>query len=289
MSSHILLHPTTKQHVAQFVAQPVHAVMLIGSNGMGKAYLAEHVLEQVLQLSGTLASHPYYKRITPEKNSISIEAIRELQHFLQLRTIGDKPLRRAVVVEHAEGLTTEAQNAFLKLLEEPPADTIIVLTADNQQAVLPTIRSRVQVIPVHAPEEQIIRTYFSEQGKDAAAINQAYFLSNGLPGLMYALLENDAAHPLMIGVITAKEILQKTTFERLALVDALSKQKEDAAYVLEALQRIAQTGLSQAASKADRAKVKQWHRILTVTTDALDALAQSANAKLVLSNAMLQL
>jgi DNA polymerase-3 subunit delta' len=289
MSSNILLHPTTKQHVAQFVAQPVHAVMLVGANGTGKTYLAEHVLEQVLQLPDTLSSHPYYKQITPEKSSISIEAIRDLQHFLQLRTIGDKPFRRAVVIEHAEGLTIEAQNAFLKLLEEPPADTMLVLTVSNQQAVLPTIRSRVQAIPVHAPEEQMVRTYFSEQGKDTSTINQAYFLSSGLPGLMHALLNEDDTHPLMAGAATAKELLQKTTFQRLALVDTLSKQKDETVYVLEALQRIAQTGLNQAAGKSDVSRVKQWHRILRVTTDALDALAQSANAKLVLSNAMLQL
>ena len=236
-----------------------------------------------------LTVYPYYKRIHDDNGTISIEAIRDLQKFLQLKTIGTKPIRRAVVIEHAEALTKEAQNALLKILEEPPADTVLLLTADNQRALLPTILSRVQIIPVYAPEEQTLREHFTTQGKEPAAVTQAYFLSGGLPGLMTALLAEDGSHPLLGGVTVAKEILQKQLFERLALVESLSKQKEEAAHMLQALQHIAQTGLNQAAAKQDAAKVKQWHHILKVTSEATQALDQNANAKLVLTNLMLQL
>jgi DNA polymerase-3 subunit delta' len=291
MSAQHVLHDSTKRHVAQFTDQPVHAVLLVGSNGIGKASIAELMLARMLELDAQgLAAHPYYKVIRPDaKGTTSIDAIRELQHFLQLKTIGTKPLRRAVVIEHAETLTTEAQNAFLKILEEPPQDTVVMLTADNQRALLPTILSRVQTIPVSAPDEQALKTHFAAQGKDAAAITQAYFLSGGLPGLMTALLSDDDTHPLVQGVAAAKEVLQKQLFERLALVEGLSKQKDQAVYMLQALQHIAQTGLNQAAGKSDPAKIKQWHHILKVTSEASDALAQNANTKLVLSNLMLQL
>jgi len=286
----LVLHPHTSNHLTQFAQQPVHAVLLVGANGIGKTSLARQMLADVLDLPiDALASHPYYITISPVKGTISIDAIRELQRFLQLKTLGSKPLRRAVILEHAEGLTIEAQNAFLKILEEPPADTILVLTAGNQRALLPTILSRLQTIPVTAPEEQALKAYFSEQGKDATAITQAFFLSGGLPGLMQALLTDDQAHPLVRGVATAKEILQKQLFERLAMVEGLSKQKEEALYALQALQHIARTGLKQAASKADAAKVKQWHRILKATSEALTALDQNANTKLVLSVTMLHL
>jgi DNA polymerase-3 subunit delta' len=286
----LLLHNHTEQRVAQFARQPVHAVMLVGSSGVGKTYLAEYMLTGLLGLApGGLAAHPYYSLVQPDKGSISIDAVRDLQRFLQLKTIGQRPLRRAVIVEHADNMTTEAQNAFLKLLEEPPADTILVVTVDNQRALLPTILSRAQSIPVYAPDEQAIKAHFAEQGKEQAAIIQAYFLSGGLPGLMSALLAEDDSHPLLRGVIAAKEVLQKQTFERLAMVETFSKQKEEAVYMLQALQHIARTGLAQGAAKADPAKVKQWHHILKVTTAALDALDQSANTKLTLTNLMLQL
>jgi len=286
----LILHPQTTTHVAQFSAQPVHAVMLVGNNGIGKGTLAQQLVTDILQLGPNgLANYPYFTRITPDKGTISIDAIRKLQHFLQLKTIGERPLRRAIILEHAEGLTIEAQNAFLKLLEEPPADTILMLTADSQRALLPTILSRVQIIPVAAPNEQTLKAHFAEQGKDATAITQAFFLSGGLPGLMTALLNDDEAHPLLGGVATAKEILQKQLFERLCMVEGLSKQKNEALYTLQALQHIAQTGLKQAAGKSEPAKITQWHHILKVTAEALAALEQNANAKLVLSNLMLQL
>lgn len=286
----LVLHDHTKEHVAQFLSNPVHAVLLVGSNGIGKTFLAITIAEQILGLKpGGSADYPYFKLVTSEKDSISIDAIRELQHFLQLKTLGKGQLRRVVIIEHAEGLTTEAQNAFLKLLEEPPADTIMLLTVDNVRAVLPTIRSRVQTVPVYAPNEDQLRAFFKGIAKDDAALNQAYFLSGGLPGLMAALLSGDSTHPLLSGVAEAKQILQKQVFERLVMVEGMSKQKDAAKYTLEALQHIAQTGLDQAAKKGDAARIKQWHKVLKLAAGAQDALAMNANPKLVLSDLMLNM
>jgi hypothetical protein len=257
---------------------------------MGKAHVAQTMLAAALGTeTAALAEHPYFMLIQPDGNSISIDAIRELQKFLQLKTVGHaKQFRRAVIIEHAEALTTEAQNAFLKLLEEPPADTLIILTANNQRAVLPTILSRVQTLTIFAPSEGAVKAHFTTLA-DSASITQAYFLSGGLPGLMSALLSKDTGHPLVAGVTQAKAILQKSLFERLALVESLSKKKDDANYTLEALSRIARTGLGQATAKGDTAKLKQWHRILKKTHEAQTALTQSANAKLVLTNMMLHI
>ena len=90
--------------------------------------------------------------------------IRDLQHYLQLKTIGDRPVRRIAIVEHGERLRTEAQNAFLKLLEEPPQDTVIITTTTTPQALLPTILSRVQVIPVNTPDMDSVKEYFIKAG-----------------------------------------------------------------------------------------------------------------------------
>lgn len=283
-----VLHPHTKEHVAQCIASPSHALLLAGTNGVGKTYLARMIVAGVLGIEpARLDDYPYFKLVSPVKGSISIDAVRDLQRFLQLKTLGDRPLRRAVIIEHAEGLTVEAQNAFLKVLEEPPADTIVLLTADNQRTLLTTILSRVQLVPVYAPSEEALRQAFGPLAQDEAALNQAFFLSGGLPGLMTALLSGDETHPLLAGVADAKLILQKQTFERLAMVESMSKQKEEAAYILQALQHVAQTGLEQAAKKGDVARVKQWYRVLKHATEAMDGLSKNANAKLVLTNLML--
>lgn len=285
----LVLHAQTKSQILHFGEQPAHAVLLAGPNGVGKGSLAEHIVNTALGIAPEkLAQYPYIARIAPEKASISIDSVRELQKFLQLKTIGTAPLRRAVIIEYADTMTTEAQNAFLKLLEEPPADTIVVLTADNRRALLPTILSRAQVITVYPPAETELTDHFINSGKNQKSVTQAYFLSGGQPGLMAALLYEDNTHPLMSSVGLAKEILQKTTFERLALVDSLAKQKDEAAALLEALQHIAQTGLAQAAKKEDTTRIKQWHRIVKHVSEGREALGRNASAKLVLTNLMLQ-
>lgn len=286
----LVLHAQTAALVAQCTANPTHAVLLVGPDGVGKGALARHIAARLLDVTAEkLAGHPYVKRIEPEKNSISIDTIRELWHFMQLKTIGQAPIRRIVIMEHADALTTEAQNAYLKLLEEPPADTVMLLTASHQRALLPTIRSRVQTLAVQAPPAAPLRAAFVKAGKSEQAVTQAYFLSGGLPGLMAALLAEDHAHPLAASVSLAKNLLQQTAFERLAAADGLSKQKETAAQFFEALERMAHAALTQAAAKNEPSRIRQWHRVLSVAAAGRKALSQNASAKLVLTNALLAL
>ncbi len=286
----LILHETTRGQLERFIQNPAHAVLLAGPDGIGKTTIAEALMGALLDAEGEkLAAHPHISRIRPDGASISIEAIRELQKFLQLKTIGARPLRRAVLIEHAQALTTEAQNAYLKLLEEPPADTLLILTVNSPRALLPTILSRAQTITIHTPSEAQLQALLSASEKDDLTKRQAYFLSGGLPGLLSALLQGDEAHPLLAGVATAKELLQKAPFERLTLVDGLSKQKEAAYAVLEALERIAHAGLNGSAAKGDTGRLKQWHRIRKNTLQAREALDRSANIKLTLSNLFLQL
>jgi DNA polymerase-3 subunit delta' len=286
----LALHDSTLTQVRNFIATPVHAVLLTGPDGIGKTAIAEALITTLLELeANTLSSHPHYRIVTPVNGTVSIESVRELQKFLQLKTIGTNSLRRAVLVEHAQGMTTEAQNAFLKLLEEPPADTLVVLTADTPRALLPTIMSRVQAITVHVPNEPQLQSILQASGKDQATLRQAVFLSGGLPGLLTALVAGDETHPLLSSVTEAKAILQKTPFERLAMVDALSKQKDTAKLVVEALGRIAEAMLAQAATKGEAARIKQWHRIRTLALETHEALDRSANAKLALSSLFLHL
>lgn len=288
--NHLVLHPQTKAHVVKYIEQPGHALLLTGDNGVGKTAVASVIAAGLLKIAeDKLSVYPYFKLISPKDNTVSIDSIRELQHFLQLKTFGQNEIRRVVVVEHGEYMSIEAQNAFLKLLEEPPADTSMILTVHNKRALLPTILSRAQIIAVRTPAEEAIKAFFAQEGTDATKVTQAYFLSGGLPGLMRALVMGGTEHPLIEGVAVAKEILQKKTFERLILVDTLSKKREVALSVIEALQRIAQVGIEQATKKTDIAKLTQWHHVLRLTTEAASALNKSANTKLVLCNIMLRI
>lgn len=86
-----------------------------------------------------------FDRVVVESSkSIGIEDVRTIQKSVFLKPLyGSK---KAVLVKNAHAATVEAQNALLKLLEEPPPNTIMILTAKNKELLLPTVLSRCSII-----------------------------------------------------------------------------------------------------------------------------------------------
>ena len=103
-------------------------------------------------------SHPNFLRVTPAKQNILIDDIRNLQEELSLKAFSDRP--RAVLIAPADRLTVQAANALLKTLEEPPKGTHLLLVAHRISRLPPTIVSRCQKIsfsPLPAREvEEIV-------------------------------------------------------------------------------------------------------------------------------------
>jgi len=106
---------------------------------------------------------------------------------------------------------------------------------------------------------------------------------------MKALLDEDTEHPLVQSVSRAKSLLQNDLFNRLAVVDQISKQRADAVQLCGALHRIARTALDQAAVKGDVRRISQWQRIIKAATEAQTLLSANVNTKLTLTQLMLHL
>jgi DNA polymerase-3 subunit delta' len=283
----LLLHPAVRVSVEHFVHNPVHALLLIGPEGAGKTYLAKTLLQAILQHN--LTNYPYYLHIAPQGASISIEEIRRVHEFARLKTIGTGTIRRAVLVEDAQALTTEAQNAFLKLLEEPPADTLFVLTATSKNALLPTIYSRTQHIVVRPPAQANSEAYFAKQGHKTTDITRAYYIADGHAGLMTNLLSKGNDHPLVAAINQAKQLLQATHFERLAQVDMLAKQKDTLPQLLWAIERVCHAALSAASQKDNKTEVKRWLANEKFLLEAQASLSANPQSKLLLTHLMLSL
>ena len=90
---------------------------------------------------------PFYKISIPRASRILIQSIRELRKSLYLK--GSPSGRKLVIIFDAHLLSVgqgEAANALLKILEEPPENTTLILVTDHQSLLLPTILSRCQLI-----------------------------------------------------------------------------------------------------------------------------------------------
>ncbi|MGE3770777.1 MAG: DNA polymerase III subunit delta' [Bdellovibrionales bacterium] len=141
-----------------------HAWLVTGPRGIGKATLAYAIARWVITPDRPLGrlslppehrtirqvaanSHPALCVIEPEEDEksgvfreISVDEARRVPPFLQLTAADDS--WRVVLIDNADMLSNEGQNAILKFLEEPPARCLIILTAAQPGKLLPTIKSR---------------------------------------------------------------------------------------------------------------------------------------------------
>lgn len=127
-----------------------------------------------------------------EKAEIGVDVARQLSEFLSLTPAESK--WRVVVIDAVDQLNANAANAILKMLEEPPGFSVLLLVCHNPEAILPTIRSRCQVLRVTPPSlaqfgEIMQFTSPNIATRDVAAL---YALAQGSVGMALSLHEHKA-------------------------------------------------------------------------------------------------
>jgi len=155
-----------------------HALLVHGSSGIGIQTLAEHFLryrlcsQQLDQACGqckschllNAATHPDIQRIDPSGTSdiIKVEQVRAAVNFLsQTPQIAKWKL---VCVSAAHRMNVNAANALLKVLEEPPGNSLLILVSDRPQLLIPTVRSRCRKLEIARPSESETKTFCLEKG-----------------------------------------------------------------------------------------------------------------------------
>jgi DNA polymerase III subunit delta' len=169
------------------------------------------------------------KKPKSSKREIKIDQIRELQRKLSLFS-GNKKYQIAIIDE-AERLNKQAQNALLKTLEEPNDSSLIILVANNTQKLLPTIISRCQKIKF-GPVSLVEIEKWLESGAflmpNASEKEKIIFWSLGRPGLIFKLAADKNALDYREETLAElKKIFKQNLAENFLLLEEMSKDKEE--------------------------------------------------------------
>lgn len=174
-----------------------HAIILAGQPGVGLGRLASHIGGRHAQI------------ITPSEptktthGSIGIDIIRTL--YTETRSKRDD--RQVIIIDDADLMSEPAQNAFLKLLEEPGQSVHFILTSHRPERLLPTIRSRAQIIRVPQISIDQSRALLGRYQLDDESTSQLLFVASGRPAELVRLAINPRAREELVQTMRDARLL----------------------------------------------------------------------------------
>jgi len=177
-----------------------HAYLISGSAGSGKSAVAARLaallnkttVEKVLRGQ---APDVFMTEPASRSRKIVVDQIRGLERALQLRSSGNH--KKIGIIRDADRMQTQAANAFLKTLEEPPQNSLLLLLTALPQALPETIVSRCLSLPLRSssetplsvPEEQLLQLLCATAQENRHGVERAYRVSQGMQGLLNAIRE----------------------------------------------------------------------------------------------------
>lgn len=296
-----------------------HAYLFSGPPSVGKTTLARSMAMALNCLSTsnkpcgecracTLIakdSHPDVAYVEADRvgGTLKIDQIRDLQHLLSLRPY--EAQYRVAIIKRYQEAHVAASNALLKTLEEPAKSVVIILLTDNLHALLPTIISRCQHVPLHPlPIQQVedaLKTIWRAHPTDA---NLLAHLSGGRIGWAIETLHaEDTMKERDDYVDLLEQLLSQPRRVRFKALDDFTRKKDQLEHILQIWQTYWRDAFllahgnpqwitnvdhqAQLAEIAQRCTPDSIQQALQATRRTLDYLQRNVNTKLAIETLML--
>lgn len=210
--SNVYLQQHTQQHLDILIHDLPQSMVFTGPHGVGLSAAVEYVATRI-------HTKPIYvlpekdEKTDIEKGVITVDIVRRLHATTKTIETGT----RLIVIDYGERMGTQAQNAFLKLLEEPGMNTHYIVLTHTVSKLLPTIRSRVQLVDIKPISIYQSETLLNDLGvSDATKRAQLIFIASGLPAELTLLSTDEKAFQTRAQIIRdARTYLQGTMYDRL--------------------------------------------------------------------------
>lgn len=209
-------------------------------------------------------------KINLDLGKIYVKQARELVQ--KTRTALKK--NKVYIIYKASTMNEQAQNAFLKSLEEPNSSTFYILLVNNVHSLLPTVLSRSQILKI-TPLNNDASLKLIPDNIPANIKQQILFVANGNPLLINKLVNDSSLiSQYSAHITTAKSFLTASTYQKLITINKLKDSREDATATLDALIKILSTTI--------KTPDKQLLALLNNALNARNDLLSNLNVRLTL-------
>lgn len=280
-----------------------HAYLFSGVKQSGKSKVAK-IFATILQCPNNFCktckdckliesgTHPDVMVLKDNGESIKIDEVRELIRKTNLTSQGRKKI---IVIENIERMPVEAQNSFLKTLEEPPAGTIFILTSSQIDQVLLTIQSRVRNYTFSTTSDAVLRQYLHNRFGESFMTDDVINMAQGRPGLAISLMKDENALNAQKNLYNKIETFLKRNdlSQKFSFVEAIEKDPQEVELFLDAftryLRKLVFDYMSSAAHPlARRFDLKKIVNLFEVLEKTRYFIKSNVNKKLALENFLIQ-
>jgi len=257
------------------------AIVLVNDDIEYLKSIYKDVASRALEISvDKLQDYPYITKIETTKSSLGVDEVRDLESKLSLAIPSRKLINRIVIIEQGNIITVSAQQSLLKIIEETPKGTLIIILISSLNKLLPTIRSRTRNIEILKPNIDEAVSYYSNF--DKKEVEQNYLISEGNPLVLDALL-NKTNVAVNDQLKLAKQIVSMEKIDRISLINDLVEDKTKLIETINIVKQMAKIGINS----DNKAQAKHWMIILEESIKLIDRLTANSYNKLALLDFLL--
>ena len=243
MFDDLILHPRSRQLTERLATHLPHGLIIEGASGAGVRTVGIALARSIGAQSFIIEPKKRVKgemTVDLKEGSVIIDDIRQL--YQQTRT--SQTASHVYIIDTGErSMTVAAQNAFLKLLEEPRQGLYFIIATHQYSNLLPTITSRSQqlsLLPV--TDEQTNELIDSLAIADATKRTRLAFVGRGLPALIKRLAGDEKLYESRVAIMRdAKTMLGNDIYEKLTVIHRYRDKRGDSLTLLEDMNHQLQT------------------------------------------------
>lgn len=235
------------------------SLLITGERGVGLLTTARHIADKQL---AAITRPQDAKEHDDSNGTITVQMIRRLYD----QTRSKHTTRTILIIDDADRMSLSAQAAFLKLLEEPNANTYFILTSHTPGQLLPTIRSRVQQITLQPATDEQTTAFINSLGvSDTTKQAQLRFIAAGLPAEIMRLVGDDAYFGQRAKIMTdAHKFLQSKPYDQLLITQRYHADRSAALSLVDSMILVARRSLS---AKPQSALITQLDKLLSIRSN----------------------